>query len=202
MESVRREKPHFASFRNLLWIPAVAFVGLFFYFPLSAVLRLGIESVGSGGWESLAVRSALDVLGFTVFQAALSTLLTLIVGLPGAYLFARYDFPFKNFLRAFTVIPFILPTVVVSAGFESLLGSRGWVNLALQQTGLTGQPVQFLHTLGAILLAHIFYNTSIVLRLVGNAWERLDPRLADAARVLGADPLRAFTRTTLPRLIT
>jgi thiamine transport system permease protein len=186
--------------RTLLWIPAVVFVGVFFYAPLAAVLRLGAEAAGSGGWESLPFSDAASVLGFTVFQALLSTLITLIVGLPGAYLFARFEFPFKNLLRAFTVIPFILPTVVVAAGFESLLGSRGWVNLALQQAGLADQPVQFLHTLGAILLAHVFYNTSIVLRLVGAAWERLDPRLSDAARVLGAGPLRAFARVTLPLL--
>jgi thiamine transport system permease protein len=196
-----RGKPSVLSWRHLLWIPAAAFVGLFFYFPLSAILRLGIDAAGSGGWGFFPVRSALDVLGFTVFQAALSTLLTLAVGLPGAYLFARFDFPLKNFLRAFTVIPFILPTVVVAAGFESLLGSRGWINLALQQAGLTDQPVQFLHTLGAILLAHVFYNTSIVLRLVGNAWERLDPRLHDAARMLGAGRWRAFSRVTLPLLL-
>lgn len=186
--------------RNLLWLPAVAFVGLFFYLPLAALLRLGFAAVGEGGWGSFTIRSALDVVGFTVFQAALSTLLTLMVGLPGAYLFARFDFPLKNLLRAFTVIPFILPTIVVAAGFESLLGSRGWINLALQQTGLTDQPVQFLHSLGAILLAHVFYNASIVLRLVGNAWERLDPRLEEAARLLGADPLRAFRRVVVPLL--
>ncbi|MFN2298313.1 MAG: ABC transporter permease [Anaerolineales bacterium] len=186
--------------RILLWLPAVVFVGLFFYLPLAALLRLGFAAVGEGGWGSFTVRSALDVVGFTVFQAALSTLLTLMVGLPGAYLFARFDFPFKNLLRAFTVIPFILPTIVVAAGFESLLGSRGWINLALQQTGLTDQPVQFLHSLGAILLAHVFYNASIVLRLVGNAWERLDPRLEEAARLLGADPLQAFRRVVVPLL--
>ena len=185
--------------RLVLWIPAVAFVGLFFYCPLAAILRLGIDAAGAG--EALAVRSAWDVLEFTLFQAGLSTLLTIVVGLPGAYLFARFKFPLKNALRAFTVIPFILPTVVVAAGFESLLGSRGWINLALLQTGLVHQPVQFLHTLGAILLAHVFYNTSIVLRLVGNAWERLDPRLAEAARMLGAGPAQAFTRVTLPLLM-
>jgi thiamine transport system permease protein len=187
--------------RGWLWILPVAFVGLFFYRPLWAILRLGIEAASAGGWESLPVRSALRVLGFTVFQAALSTLLTLAVGLPGAGLLARCEFPMKKFLRAFAVVPFILPTIVVAAGFEALLGSRGWVNLALQQAGLTDQPVGFLHTLGAILLAHVFYNTSIVLRLVGNAWERMDPRLTDAARMLGAGRARAFLRVTLPLLI-
>ncbi|MBN1440794.1 MAG: iron ABC transporter permease [Anaerolineales bacterium] len=188
-------------FRIVQWIPAVAFIGLFFYYPLAAVLRLGVEAVLQGEADALPLGSAFRVLGFTVFQAALSMLLTLAVGLPGAYLFARYDFPLKRFLRAFSIVPFILPTVVVAAGFESLLGPRGWINLALQQTGWIGRPIPFLHTLGAILLAHVFYNTSIVLRTVGAAWERLDPRLGDAARVLGAGRRQAFRRVTLPLLM-
>jgi thiamine transport system permease protein len=200
MATLRDRLSRFPVKRILLWIPAVLFVGVFFYSPLWAILRTGIEAARESGWESLPIRHAMDVLGFTVFQAALSTLITLVVGLPGAYLFARFAFPFKRFLRALALIPFILPTVVVAAGFEALLGSRGWINLALVQSGLIEQPLTFLHTLGAILLAHVFYNTSIILRLVGNAWERLDPRLAAAAHVLGAGPRQAFARVTLPLL--
>jgi thiamine transport system permease protein len=201
LKAARGGRPSFFSRRILLWIPAVAFVGLFFYAPLAAILRLGAEAAARGGAQALPISSAFGTLGFTVYQAALSTLLTLIVGLPVAYLLARFDFPLKGFLRAFTIVPFILPTVVVAAGFESLLGARGWVNLALQAAGLADAPVQFLHTLGAILLAHVFYNTSIVLRTVGAAWERIDPRLEEAARVLGAGKARAFLRVTLPLLL-
>jgi thiamine transport system permease protein len=200
METLRERLSRFPARWILLWIPAAVFIGVFFYTPLWTILRTGIDAAQTGGWDSLPIRRAIEVLGFTVFQAALSTIITLIVGLPGAYLFARFDFPFKRILRALTLIPFILPTVVVAAGFEALLGARGWINLGLLQSGLIREPISFLHTLGAILLAHVFYNTSIVLRLVGNAWERLDPRLPAAARVLGAGPRQAFARVTLPLL--
>jgi thiamine transport system permease protein len=186
--------------RVLLWIPAAAFVGLFFYLPLSAILRLVFDAAG-GTAGKFPFSSAWNVFGFTVLQAVLSTLLTLLVGLPGAYLLARFDFPLKRVLRAFALVPFILPTVVVAAGFESLLGPNGWINTILRGNGGTAPPFPFLHTLGAILLAHVFYNTSIVLRLVGTAWERLDPRLSEAARVLGAGRWDAFRRVTLPLLL-
>jgi thiamine transport system permease protein len=93
----------------------------------------------------------------------------------------------------------MLPTVVVAAGFNALLGPRGWLNLGLMNLlGLETTPIQFVGTLGAILLAHVFYNTTIVIRLVGIALSQLDPRLESAARTLGADSRRAWWHVTLP----
>jgi thiamine transport system permease protein len=200
MKSFRLNRLFPLSRRILLWIPPIVFIGVFFFLPLATILRIGLEAALGTGFGSFSLHEAWSVTVFTLWQAVLSTLLTLLLGLPGAYLFARYEFPGKGMLRVLTTIPFILPTVVVAVGFDALLGPRGWINLLLQSAGWTVQPVQFLHTLGAILLAHIFYNTSIVLRLVGNAWSRLDPRLPAAARTLGADRWQAFRKVTLPLL--
>ena len=96
----------------------------------------------------------------------------------------------------------MLPTVVVAAGFNALLGQRGLLNVSLMQWfGYETAPIVVINTLGAILLAHVFYNTTIVLRLVGNTWERLDSRLEQAARVLGGSPWEVFKKVTLPLLM-
>src|SRR5512142_1679216 len=95
----------------------------------------------------------------------------------------------------------MLPTVVVAAGFNALLGPRGWLNLTLMQTlGLSAPPITFVGTLGAILVAHVFYNTTIVIRIVGNALSSLDPRLGLAARSLGANPRQVWWHVILPLL--
>jgi len=142
------------------------------------------------------------VLGFTIWQAGLSTLFTLILGLPGAYLLARFNFPGKSLLRAITGVPFVMPTLVVAAGFNALLGSRGWVNVALMSgLGLSEPPIQFTNTLTAILAAHVFYNTTIVLRMVGDFWSQLDPKLNQAAQCLGANRWQEFTKVTIPLLL-
>ncbi len=181
------------------WAPALLFLGLFFFYPLVKILALGVDSPDFLSPESLKI--AIDSLGFTLWQALLSMLLTLFVGLPAAYLFARFDFRGKSLLRALTAIPFMLPTVVVAAGFNALLGACGWLNLTLLDFfGLESPPIKVLYTLGAILLAHVFYNTTIVIRVVGNAISRLDPRLNEAGRLLGATPWRAFWRVTMPLL--
>ncbi len=184
--------------RLLLWLAPLAFLGIFFFLPFARILSY---SFGAGALNAASFQLALHTLLFTLYQALLSTLLTLAVGIPAAYLFARFQFPAKSLLRALTAVPFMLPTVVVAAGFNALLGPRGLANLALMQAfGLSTPPVAFVGTLGAILLAHVFYNTTIVIRLLGNALSRLDPRLEQAARSLGADSPRLWWHVNLPLL--
>jgi thiamine transport system permease protein len=117
------------------------------------------------------------------------------LGLPAAYLFAHFEFRGKSLLRALTAVPFMLPTVVVAAGFNALLGPRGWLHILFPSA-----EFQFTGTLSAILLAHVFYNTTIVIRIVGNALAHLDGRLEQAARTLGARPARVWWEITLPLL--
>ena len=186
------------SSRLFLWLFPLAFIGFFFFYPLTRILAFGFDILVLTP-ENLRLTS--DVLLFTLYQAFLSTLITLIAGLPAAYLFARFNFTGKPLLRALTAVPFMLPTVVVAAGFNALLGPRGWLNLGMMNLfRLEVPPVQFVGTLGAILLAHIFYNTTIVIRVVGSAISQLDPRLENAARTLGAEGRRVWWHITLPLL--
>ncbi len=179
--------------RILIWFTPLIFLGVFFFYPFFRILAFGFN------FSALSLNNlqlALSVFSFTFYQAALSTLLTLLIGLPSAYLFARFDFHGKSLLRALTAVPFMLPTVVVAAGFNALLGPRGWVRLVF----FPNSTFQFTGTLWAILPAHVFYNTTIVIRIVGNALSQLDPKLEQAARSLGADSLRVWWNIILPLL--
>ena len=178
--------------RVLLWFLPLSFLAIAFFYPLSRILFLtfNVESISS---ENLRVAG--QALGFTFFQATLSTLLTLFLGLPSAYLFARFNFRGKVLLRALTAVPFMLPTVVVAASFNALLGQRGLLSAIFHLSSF-----QFIGTLSSILIAHVFYNTTIVIRIVGSALSSLDPKLEQTARSLGADNLRVWTNITLPLL--
>ncbi|MXY80075.1 MAG: iron ABC transporter permease [Chloroflexi bacterium] len=186
-------------------IPALAFLALFFVYPLAAILS---ESLAPGGAFSLAPFETvlgddfyLGRLWFTTWQAFASTALTLALGLPSAYVFARYDFPGKSLIRALTTIPFVLPVVVVAIAFTALLGPSGALNEALQAIfGLDEPPIRVLNTITVILLAHAFYNYTIVVRTVSALWANVDPRSEEAARMLGAGPLAVFRRVTLPQI--
>jgi len=196
----------FLGFPALIWLLPLAFLGLFYFYPLLEILRVSLTGEqGAAAALQVVLRAEgsyfLGVLWFTIWQAVISTLLTLLVGLPGAYLVARYRFRGKGLLRALTAIPFVMPTVVVAAGFNALVGPRGWLNLGLMQAlGLDEPPIIVVNTIWAILLAHVFYNTTIVVRLVGDFWARLDPDLGKAARMLGADRWRVFAQVTAPLL--
>lgn len=189
----------------LMWLLPLGFLGVFYFYPLGSIIQLSFSRGGGNAlvsfWNALITPTVRDVLGFTLWQATLSTLLTLLLGLPGAYLFARFQFRGKDFLRALTGVPFVLPTLVVAAGFNALLGPNGWANTLLMDLfSLSSPPINFLNTFPAILVAHVFYNTTIVLRVVGDFWSRLDPRFAQAAQVLGGNRWKTLRQVTIPLL--
>ncbi len=182
------------------------FLAVFFVYPLVAILRLSLwpEGVPALGPVLDAARSATfwRILWFTTWQAAASTALTMALGLPLAAIFARYSFPGKSILRALTTIPFVMPTVVVGAAFTTLIGPTGLINNWLRGgLGLGDPPIQLMNTIWIILLAHAFYNISVVVRTVGGLWEALNPALGEAGQVLGAHGLRLFRTVTLPLLL-
>lgn len=183
----------------LLTIVPLLFLAIFFFLPLANVLRLSLTFTAFS--ELITQGFLLRVVWFTIWQAVLSTILTLVIGLPAAYLFARYRFRGKSLLRALTTVPFVLPTVVVAASFRALLGASGPVNsLLMAVTGAERAPLHLEQTIFLILLAHIYYNMAVIVRLVGGFWANLNPRLNEAARTLGAPPHRAFLDVTLPLL--
>ena len=195
---------------RLLWMASgglpLVFLLVFFFFPLWEILRISLWPRDGLSVEPLRALLAggylARIVGFSVWQALLSTLLTLLAGLPAAYVFARYRFPGKTTLRALATVPFVLPTVVVAAAFAEMLGRNGVVNIALQTLfGLAEPPLRLQGTLGLILLAHVFYNFTVVLRIVGGMWSHLDPTLEEAAAVLGASRARVWYEVTLPLLL-
>jgi len=166
-------------------IPVVFLVGLVVW-PLVAVFQRSFTDAGLADVADTLVRpSVLRVLWFTVWQAALSAGLTLVIGLPIAQVLARYRFRGRGALRALVIVPFVLPTVVVAAAVGS----------AFDRVGLG-----FERSVAAVLAAHVFFNLAVVVRVVGGYWAGLDGRQVEAARILGSSPLRAWRSITLRQL--
>ncbi|SCF62538.1 thiamine transport system permease protein [Streptomyces sp. MnatMP-M17] len=194
--SKRRRAGRTNAVRLALMAVPVAFFAVFFAYPVAAIVGRGLQA--DGVWrfgrvgDVLSRPDILDVLWFTTWQALASTALTLLIALPGAYVFARFDFPGRQLLRAVVTVPFVLPTVVVGTAFLALLGRGGPLDEVW--------GVRLDTTVWAILLAHVFFNYAVVVRTVGGLWAQLDPRQEEAARVLGVGRLMAWWRVTLPAL--
>ncbi|ELY58269.1 ABC transporter permease [Natronococcus jeotgali] len=168
-----------------------------FYFGDLARLFAG-ESPFAVAGDLLSADRRLGIVGFTAYQAALSTLLSVALGVPAAYVLARYEFRGRRTLRSLTVLPFVLPSIMVAVGFVATLGENGTLNRVLGLVGLG--PVELLFSLEAILVAHAFYNAPLVARVTTAAWESVDASAIETARSLGASPFRAFRDVVAPQL--
>ena len=180
--------------RVALLVPPGVFVAVFFVWPVVTLIVRGLH--WSGSWDLSSVlaivrdRSLRRIAWFTLWQSVVSTILCLVLGVAGAALFARFRFPGRRALWAALLVPFVLPTVVVGVALIAVIGPGSFTGVEL-----TG-------TIWAILVGHVFFNYAVVVRMVGSAWATLDPSPYDAARMLGASPLRATLTVTLPTLRT
>lgn len=187
----------------LLAVP-FGFLLVFLVYPLEGILRESFFRAGfslSDLHPLVADTYFLERAWFTLWQAVVSTAITLLLALPCAWALARHDFPGKGLLVALVTVPFVLPTVVVAVAFTALLGQGGVANALLQRlTGADNPPIALLNTVWIILIAHVFYNFALAARMVGAAWAGLDERLEDASAMLGAGRFETFFRVTLPLL--
>jgi len=183
------------------------FLILLFYLPLSLVLKTALfNSNGSFTLEKiirvLSSEYNRRIITFTLFQALLSTIFTILLGLPGAWLLATKNFPGKNLLKAVSTVPFVLPSILVVLGFVIFFGNNGFLNKSIMSlTGKQEPLFRILYSMKAIILAHGFYNFPIVLRLVSTLWEKLDLSQANGAMSLGANKVRLFFTITLPQIL-
>jgi thiamine transport system permease protein len=189
----------------LLALP-VLFLVVFFYGPIANLLREGLTKDGAFSleflWAVLTDDYFRHVILFTLWQALLSTLASIALGLPLAFILTHYDFPLKRVVRALTIVPFVLPAITVALGFVLLFGRNGYLNQFLMHLfGLSEPPLPIMYSLTGIVLAHAFYNAPIITRTVHAAWERLDPRYEESARALGASRFFVFKDITLPMIL-
>ncbi|QCC58825.1 iron ABC transporter permease [Natrinema thermotolerans] len=142
----------------------------------------------------------LGLFGFTAYQAALSTVASVALGLPAAYVLATYEFRGRRTVRSLTILPFVLPGIMVAVGFYAMFGRGGTLNGLLGLVGLGPYPFIEWNPLAIVIVAHAFYNAPLVARVTVAAWESVDRRAVETARSLGASPRRAFRDVVVPQL--
>lgn len=188
---------------RLLYIIPVIFLLLFFLYPLVAIFDRSLRPNGIlqlEGFITLITNSYYrDTVWFTLWQAVISTIFTLICAIPTAFVFTRYQFPFKSVLLTLATLPFVLPTVVVATAFRALIDDNGVLNqLAMILFALDRPPIQLERTLTMIFIAHVFYNYPLALRMIYGYWANQSGRIEEAAQMLGANGWRLWIDIRLP----
>lgn len=194
------------GFYKAMPIPGAAVLIVLFLVPLFFTLSTAfLTEEGfsvSRILETFTSSYTIRILLFTLFQAALSTLASLMVALPGAYLLANYSFKGKRLIKALSTVPFVIPSILVVLGFVIFFGNNGFLNQFLIKIfNLSTPPIQILYTFKAIILAHTFFNFPIIMNLVSSYWEHMDLHCEMAAWTLGAKKSKTFRTITLPRLL-
>ncbi len=178
---------HGVILRLVLLVPLL-FLILLFVIPVAAVVRVGVQEGPEAMLAVIGAGRTWRILGFTIAQAALSTLATMIVAMPAAVVLARFKFPGRALVRALVLVPFVMPTVVVAAAFLALIGPNGVLSVDLSGS------------VWGLVIAHVFLNIAVVIRVVGSVLATIEPGLEQAAQVLGASRWQAWWRVTWPLL--
>jgi ABC-type spermidine/putrescine transport system permease subunit I len=209
--------------RRWLWpslaLPGVLWLVLLFLTPLYAVLAvaMGTPDPIFGGalpaWNPLAwdpgeLGKILDELftgqlGFvflrTLAYVAVATFLSLLIGYPVAYYVARHAGRFRVLLLMLIIAPFWINYLMRMLAWVNLLSTDGYVNQVLLFVGLLDEPREWLvgkHE--TVILGLVYGYVPFLILPLFAALDRIDPRVIEAARDLGASPARAFFAVTLP----
>ncbi|MDY0162110.1 ABC transporter permease [Desulfobotulus sp.] len=187
--------------KGFLFLLPALFLAYVYFYPLICIGSLGFRGLEAGDprlFRFLGSGDLFRILGFTFWQALLSTFFTLVIALPGAWAWARCSFPGRNLFALLASLPFVLPAVVVAAAFLSLLGPSGL--FADFSRFLWGRPLFLEDSLMLVILAHGFFNYAVVFRIVGGFWARIPESVWEAARVLGAGNVKGLMHVALPLL--
>jgi len=189
--------------------PATAFVTVGLLVPLLILLRYSFNKLGPRRImiETFApdnyVKFFADpyytgVLWTTLRVAALCTVVCLVMALPLAYVLARTQSRFKNVLIMLVVLPLFIGNAVRAAGWMTVFGAKGFLNVTLLQLGVITEPLQLMYTEGAVVVGIIAVNLPYMVLTLQSVIEGINRNVEEAAFSLGAGPVTMFRRVLLP----
>ena len=168
-----------------------------------ALLPLGyllIRSAGAGaeGWQLFLRPAIWRVFRNSAVLAIITTLLSVVLGVPLAWLTVRTDLPLRRFWSVMSILPLAMPSYIGAVAFIALLGPRGMVARLLEPLGVERLPE--IYGLPGTVLVITLINYPFVVLSVRAALHRMDPAMEEAALGLGISRAAIFRRITLPQL--
>ncbi len=167
--------------------------------------------IGFGGWAGIAAAFAIpgligatalavalnaetgrglspadwSALRFTIWQAIVSAVLSILLAIPVGRALARRKFPGRNALITLLGAPFLLPVIVATFGLIAIFGRSGWINVLIESAGL---PTISIYGAHGVILAHVFFNMPLATRLILQGWQAIPAERYRLAASLDFDP--------------
>jgi ABC-type spermidine/putrescine transport system permease subunit I len=192
----------FATAPSLLWLVSFVLVPLVIIFAVA--LRPAVPGGGIGaGWTLDALRALADgenlvLLGRTLLISGLVTVLCLAAALPCAYAMARLSPGWRSLVLLLVIVPFWTNFVIRVFAWQQILHAQGALAESLRFLGLLGENERLLGSAFAVVLVSFYTYLPFAILPLFAAAEKFDFQLLDAARDLGARPLRGFFQVFLP----
>jgi ABC-type spermidine/putrescine transport system permease subunit I len=200
MESKRREI--LSTLPSLVWLAAFVLLPVLIVFGIAFRPALAAGGIGKG-WSLDAVRSLADpahlvLLGNTLLISAVTTAICISIALPCAFGMARLAPRWRSLVLLLVIIPFWTNFVIRVFAWQQILHAQGWLAQGLRTLGLLGSNDRLLGSHGAVVLVSVYTYLPFAILPLFAAAEKFDFHLLDAARDLGARPLRAFRSVFIP----
>lgn len=189
------KKPTYPAKKNLSPPWLLGFIGIISYsiFVLP-ILVLILQGFNGGGLQNLPnPRIIIDAVWLSVRTTSISLFIIFILGLPLAYIFARWQFRAKSFLQVFVELPIVMPPAVAGLALLLTFGRRGFIGAFLADIG-----INIAFTSWAVVIAQVFVAAPFFIRAAQIGFSSIPDELEDAARVDGASDLTVFRLITLP----
>lgn len=195
-------------FRRLAIVGVLAWLCLFALLPNLLLLGVSFFTRGTvapvepvptlANYGRLLDPAILRIVLDSLAMAGMAMLLCLIVGYPLAYIIARSRCTTRHFLLLLVMIPFWTNSLIRTYALVAVLKVNGVLNMFLLWTGLIDEPLRLMYTPAAVFIGLVYTLLPFMILPLYAAIVRLDARLLEAARDLGASRLQAFRKITLP----
>jgi spermidine/putrescine transport system permease protein len=193
---------------KLLVAPTVLWLSIFFIIPMLIVVAVSFASRTPYGqvvfnwtfsnYQRFAETLYISIFGQTLGVAFVTTVVTILMGYPLAWSIAKLPKRWQQPGLVIVMAPFWINFLIRSYAWVIILRSQGVVNTLLLKLGLITTPLQLLYNEGAVMLGMIYALLPFMVLPIYVSIEQLDRRLLEAAADLGAAPMTAFRKITLP----
>jgi molybdate/tungstate transport system permease protein len=162
-------------------------------FVLVPLFKIVFLSNKTALWQALQDTTVLKSILLTLFAALITTVVGFLLGVPLAFILARHNFPLKGVLEGLIDLPIVVPHTAAGIALLFVFGRNYLLGKWFNSIG-----VQFVDSLAGIIIGMLFVSVPFLINSAKDGFRKVDVRLENVARTLGASPWQAFRRVTFP----